>query len=165
MTGFFDVSAGVGTQAGKGSTDGMRTGGGKRTDELGETFNAEGVLDPTKLDPIQAAMYVAQMYDKKQRNQEEEKEEELSSDSEEGSGSSEGEGDDKAKDASKSQARAASSGKTLYPPGLYEKMKKFYSLHDPTKLSTIGPGNSSVDEEALDAELKSKFGVGLDSIQ
>jgi len=163
--GFFDVSAGVGTQAGKGSTDGMRTGGGKRTDELGETFNAEGVLDPTKLDPIQAAMYVAQMYDKKQRNQEDEKEEELSSDSEEGSGSSEGEGDDKAKDASKSQGRAASSGKTLYPPGLYEKMKKFYSLHDPTKLSTIGPGNSSVDEEALDAELKSKFGVGLDSIQ
>eukprot|EP00913_Durusdinium_trenchii_P031193 g29209.t1 len=53
--------------------------------------------------------------------------------------------------------------KTLYPPNLYEKMRRFYAQHDPTKLTSISRGNVAVDEAALDAELKSKFGVGLES--
>lgn len=55
--------------------------------------------------------------------------------------------------------------KTLYPPNLYEKMRRFYAQHDPTKLTSISRGNVAVDEAALDAELKSKFGVGLESVQ
>lgn len=73
--GFFDVSATVG-QAGKGQSEGLRVG--KKADDPGR-FKAEGV-DPTKLDPIQAAMYVAQMYDKRKP-----KEEELFSEDSEGS--------------------------------------------------------------------------------
>eukprot|EP00434_Breviolum_minutum_P036886 symbB.v1.2.032697.t1/scaffold3960.1/size47443/3 len=65
--GFFDVSAGVGTQAGKGE-GGLRV---KKTADDPGSFMAEGV-DPTKLDPIQAAMYVAQMYDKRPEPRQEE---------------------------------------------------------------------------------------------
>ncbi|CAJ1387101.1 unnamed protein product [Effrenium voratum] len=63
--GFFDVSSGVGTQAGRAS-EGIRS-----REDAGTTG---GPVDPTKLDPIQAAMYVAQMYDKRQPTAEEKEE-------------------------------------------------------------------------------------------
>ena len=143
--GFFDVSAGVGTQAGKGE-GGLRV---KKTADDPGSFMAEGV-DPTKLDPIQAAMYVAQMYDKRPEPRQEE---ELSS-----------QDSDDSKDVTGPTKTNTPGSKTLYPPGLYEKMHRFYSQHDPSKVASIAPGNVAVDEEALDVELKSKFGVGLDSV-
>merc|ERR1712048_677535 len=55
--------------------------------------------------------------------------------------------------------------KQLYPKGLYEKMQKFYATHDPAKLETIARDNVQVDEEQLDADLKRRFGMGLDSVE
>jgi len=178
--GFFDVSAGAGSQAGKNILDGMRTEGGQAVDENQiDSFHAEEVLDPTKLDPIQAAMYVAHMYEKQEIKDAQAVRHE---DSDSGSGGSESEesgSDEDPADAGSEHGESnavpkakAIAGpppgqgpKTLYPPGLYDKMRRFYSQHDPAKLNSIGRGTEPVDEAALDADLKKRFGVGLDSVQ
>jgi len=179
--GFFDVSAGAGSQAGKSILDGMRTEGGQAVeDNQLDSFHAEEVLDPTKLDPIQAAMYVAHMYEKQEiKDAQVARHEDIDSGSE-GSGSQESESNEDAADAGSEHGEsnagpkakaiagppaAGPGGKTLYPSGLYDKMRRFYSQHDPAKLNSIGRGTEPVDEAALDADLKKRFGVGLDSVQ
>eukprot|EP00930_Biecheleria_cincta_P083164 TRINITY_DN72788_c0_g1_i1.p1 TRINITY_DN72788_c0_g1~~TRINITY_DN72788_c0_g1_i1.p1 ORF type:complete len:2783 (+),score=391.35 TRINITY_DN72788_c0_g1_i1:96-8444(+) len=164
--GFFDVSAGVGSQAAKG---GMANSGGMKLGDADGQFHAEDVLDPTKLDPVQAAMYVAQMYDKQaikdrenEKKQLEDEEGSLSS----GSSSNHQDDDDltpRVEVVKKEEEEPQV--KVLYPPNLFDKMRRFYSQHDPTKLAFIGRGTEAVDEEALDADLKKKFGVGLDSLE
>lgn len=165
--GFFDVSAGVGTQAGKG---GMANSGGMKLGDQDEQFHAEDVLDPTKLDPVQAAMYVAQMYDKQAiKDKENDRKELEDADGSSSSGSSSERRDDDdttPRDVGNDKKEEEEPQvKVLYPPNLFDKMRRFYSQHDPTKLAFIGRGTEAVDEEALDAELKKKFGVGLDSLE
>jgi hypothetical protein len=109
-----------------------------------EDEHADG-LDPTKLDPIAAAMYVSQMYEKEATG---------------------GRKMQRALEDSSSASENSDSDEsmTLYPKPIFDKMKKFYSVHDPAKLQTIGIGTKEVDEEKLDSELKAKFGVGLASV-
>jgi len=145
--GFFDVSsAGVVGTAGRESNNAIalrKAGGGSEHIELGEDEDENaGPMDPTKLDPIQAALYVSQMYEKETINSRR-----ILKDDE----SSEEEPDEH-------------DNKILYPKKVFEKMKKFYGIHDPAKLATIGIGDTEVDEAKLDAELKAKFGQGLDSV-
>jgi hypothetical protein len=152
--GFFDVSStGVTGTAGRETSNAVslrKAGGGEEQIELGEDEEEnEGPLDPTKLDPISAALYVSQMYEKETFSSKRVLKDESSSEEE---------------PSDESDAGAAV---TLYPKPIYEKLKKFYGEHDPTKLSTIGVGGSDgdVDEAKLDAELKAKFGQGLDSVE
>jgi len=158
--GFFDVSAGVGQNTGASHLENLRRADGSADGPLAVGADDGGMpgdefTDPAKLDPIQAAMYVSQMYEKEVKGTEQEVkgEGDDSSSSEENNGEDEeGEEEDDSK-------------KQLYPKPLYEKMRKFYALHDPTKLNTIGIGNVQVDEQKIDAELKRRFGIGLDSVE
>merc|ERR1719171_894549 len=134
--GFFDVSTGVGGGAGgiQAITDQMRKadGGeidlGQQEDELGDD------VDPAMLDPIQAAMYVSQMYERDQRV---ESKEEASSES--GSGSDDGAsgriGSKKSDKSGGTKSEGSGGGKKKekkkYPKALYAKVKKFYEKHDP----------------------------------
>merc|ERR1712050_396061 len=66
--GFFDVSAGIGQNVGAGQLENMRRADGSTDGPLAiggdEGLPSDEFLDPAKLDPIQAAMYVSQMYEK-----------------------------------------------------------------------------------------------------
>eukprot|EP00928_Gymnodinium_smaydae_P083738 TRINITY_DN6697_c0_g1_i2.p1 TRINITY_DN6697_c0_g1~~TRINITY_DN6697_c0_g1_i2.p1 ORF type:complete len:2550 (+),score=402.01 TRINITY_DN6697_c0_g1_i2:927-7652(+) len=149
--GFFDVSSAVGQQAGGGGIAGllesMRKSGDTaidyKEDETGGDSQMNAIVDPRKLDPIQAAMYVSQMYEKEAR------------------GAKDDDDDDHDHEGG---AGGHAKGKQVYPKPLYDKMKKFYAEHDPTLLDTIEMGEAKVDEGRLDAELKRRFGVGLDSV-
>jgi hypothetical protein len=156
--GFFDVSAtGHTGTAGRENTNAVslrKAGGGSEEIELGEDEEDNaGDLDPTKLDPISAALYVSQMYERETMGARKI----LKDDS-----SSEGSSDDNR--PTNKRSGSALDETTLYPKDIYDKLKKFYEVHDPSKLMTIGIGNNQVDEAKLDADLKAKFGQGLDSV-
>jgi hypothetical protein len=158
--GFFDVSSTgtVGT-AGREANNSIglrKAGGGQETIDMGEDEDENaGPLDPTKLDPIQAALYVSQMYEKETISSKRILKDEDSEEEEDGDGGN----------AETAALPAPVAEKTLYPKAVFEKMKKFYSVHDPAKLATIGLGHApDFDEAELDQELKAKFGQGLDSV-
>merc|ERR1712039_641564 len=158
--GFFDVSAGIGQNTGAGQLENMRRADGSSDGPLAVGGDDGGMpqdefLDPAKLDPIQAAMYVSQMYEREAKA--------LTSAASKGQDDDSGSGSDESgEDEDDDDGRRGK--KTLYPKPLYDKMKKFYEAHDPTKLNTIGVGNVQVDEQKVDAELKRRFGVGLESV-
>merc|ERR1712039_55762 len=71
--GFFDVSAGIGQNTGAGQLENMRRADGSSDGPLAVGGDDGGLpndefLDPAKLDPIQAAMYVSQMYEKEAKS-------------------------------------------------------------------------------------------------
>jgi len=153
--GFFDVSAGVGQQVGASYVENMR-----RADKgVAQTAIADSsdagdvneIMDPTKLDPIKAAIYVSQMYESEARA--------LADQEADGEGSSSSSVSD-AENASSPSPRK----KQIYPKALFDKLTKFYTAHDPAKLSLIAVGDAQVDEAKLNAELLRKYQVGLDSI-
>merc|ERR1712039_763893 len=175
--GFFDVSAGIGQNTGAGQLENMRRADGSSDGPLAVGGDDGGMpqdefLDPAKLDPIQAAMYVSQMYEKEAKA--------LTGaapkgeDDDSGSGSDESGEDEDDDDGGRKGKKIIEEGShreappqgnaAIYPKPLYDKMKKFYEAHDPTKLNTIGVGNVQVDEQKVDAELKRRFGVGLESV-
>lgn len=154
--GFFDVSTAVGQRgAGLGSPiESMRKSPGDKGAASASAAELEdenqqqdgSVLDPRKLDPIQAAMYVSQMYEKEAR----------------AGAPPPAIGDE---DESIDGHGSAQVKKHVYPKALYQKMKKFYAKHDPALINHIEQGDVEVDEGKLDADLKQRFGVGLDSIK
>jgi hypothetical protein len=152
--GFFDVSAAANAgnlSRGAGNTVSLRkAGGGTQMIELNDDEDDDqGPMDPTKLDPIAAALYVSQMYEKETVGH---KKLHKALDESDSSGSG-------------SESAASDDSMQLYPKPLYDKMKKFYSMHDPAKLAKIGIGDTPVDEDKLDRELKKSFGVGLASVE
>merc|ERR1711879_1125842 len=124
------------------------------------------VLDPTKLDPIQAAMYVSQMYEKEARNKTQAKTNkpvvEVKREKEPEAG---GEDDEEDGEDEEEEIAPMKDGKQIFPKHLYDKMKRFYATHDPTRLNTIEVGDVEVNEDKLDADLKKRFGVGLNSVE
>merc|ERR1712093_307872 len=91
------------------------------------------VLDPTKLDPIQAAMYVSQMYEKEARNKAQvkvNKPAEVKKEKEPAAGADGGEaGEDDEEDGEDEEEEIAPirDGKQVFPKHLYDKMKRFYA--------------------------------------
>jgi len=115
--GFFDVSAGVGQQVGASYVENMR-----RADKgVAQTAIADSsdagdvneIMDPTKLDPIKAAIYVSQMYESEARA--------LADQEADGEGSSSSSVSD-AENASSPSPRK----KQIYPKALFDKLTKFY---------------------------------------
>lgn len=165
--GFFDVGAGVGQQPG--DQLGLRSAGGRASVELsaGKNNLDTGIVDPSRLDPIQAAMYVSQMYERETRQKADKEHQALEDEQGSSKGGKQTAGREGSKHGSKDHQSVVAAGgkKQFYPKQLYAKMKKFYKTHDPSMLATIGVDNDAqVDEAVLDADLKRRFGVGLDSV-
>jgi len=156
--GFFDVSStGASGSAGRENQNAItlrQAGGGPAEIDLGEDQDEnEGPVDPAKLDPISAALYVSQMYEKETIASKRVLKDESSSESA-----------SEASEAPSEEAAAENSGPTAYPKAIFDKLKKFYSVHDPSKLALIEVGDTQCNEAKLDADLKAKFGMGLDSV-
>jgi len=155
--GFFDVSStGTVGQPGREQSNAVslrKAGGGQEDIDLGEDEDENaGPLDPTMLDPISAALYVSQMYEKETLAGKRVLKDDTSSEG----------GDD---DDDESVGLPAVADLEMFPQPIYDKLKKFYGKHDPSKLNTIGVSNDvHVDEVKLDNDLKAKFGHGLNDV-
>lgn len=151
--GFWDVTTAVAqpNEQGKQKADKKKMLTDDEAFDLGPQ-SLDDITDPSKLDPIQAAMYVSAMWDKEAKgaNQVQGDDDELGSDVDE--------------DPDVAEA-AEAADKTLYPQALHDKLRKFYMLHDPAKVDTIGVGNVQVDEAEVDAMLKRFYNQGLDSVE